>query len=73
MRTYDELLTDAQELSVSDKARLLADISIALRRDLAQASPKTRRRSLYGVLADLGSAPSADDIDEARRDMWKTR
>jgi hypothetical protein len=70
MRTYDELLTEAQQLSASDKARLLADISIALRRDLAQTSPKPQRQSLYGVFADLGPAPSAEDIDEARRDMW---
>ena len=25
---------------------------------------------LFGLCADLGPAPSADDIDEARREMW---
>jgi hypothetical protein len=24
----------------------------------------------YGALKDLGQAPSAEDIDEARREMW---
>jgi hypothetical protein len=28
------------------------------------------KRSLLGLLADLGPAPSAEDIDEARREMW---
>ena len=28
------------------------------------------RGSLHGTLADLGPAPSAEDIDEAQREMW---
>ncbi len=28
------------------------------------------RRSLLGLWADFGPAPSAEDIDEARREMW---
>jgi hypothetical protein len=35
----------------------------------ASTSP-TPRRSLLGLCADLGPAPSAEDIDEARREMW---
>ncbi len=30
----------------------------------------TLRRSLLGLWADLGPAPSAEDIDEARREAW---
>jgi hypothetical protein len=30
----------------------------------------TPRRSLLGLCADLGPAPSAEDTDEARREMW---
>ena len=30
----------------------------------------TPRKNWYGFLADLGSAPSTDDIDETRREMW---
>jgi len=28
------------------------------------------RRALLGVLKDFGSAPSAEEIDEARREAW---
>ena len=28
------------------------------------------RKSSWGSLADLGSAPSAEDIDEMRREIW---
>lgn len=27
-------------------------------------------QALFGLCADLGRAPSAADIDQARRDMW---
>jgi hypothetical protein len=30
----------------------------------------TAPRSLIGLCADLGPAPSAEEIDEARREMW---
>jgi hypothetical protein len=33
-------------------------------------APTTPKRSLRGALADLGPAPSAEDIDEVRREMW---
>lgn len=68
MNTYDEVLTIARQLSPSDKARLLADISTALRQDLTEA--ETSKQSLYGALTDLGVAPSSEDIDQARREMW---
>lgn len=29
------------------------------------------RKSMLGILAHLGSAPSAEDIDEVRREVWK--
>ncbi len=34
------------------------------------AEDKQPRKSLLGLWADLGPAPSAEDIDEARREMW---
>ncbi|HET7077011.1 MAG TPA: hypothetical protein VFM49_06110 [Chloroflexia bacterium] len=33
-------------------------------------SPAVPNRSLYGLWADLGSAPSAEEIDQARREAW---
>ena len=37
-----------------------------------EALPESPRqlRSLWGLCADLGPAPSAGEIDEARRAMW---
>lgn len=70
MKTYDEVLIGAQQLSSNDKARLLEEISAALRRDLAQTETAKSAQSLYGAFADLGTAPSAKEIDEARREMW---
>lgn len=32
--------------------------------------PPTSKRSLLGALAHLGPAPSAEDIDEVRREVW---
>jgi len=65
----DEVVPLALRLSPRDKARLIERIASDLQREVA-ASPRTPRRSLYGVLADLGPAPSAEEIDEARRGAW---
>jgi Arc/MetJ-type ribon-helix-helix transcriptional regulator len=54
--------------------RLLADRACAPRHEpLAAGNPSTStnpRRSPYGLLADIRSDISAEDIDEARREMW---
>lgn len=69
MNTYDDVLSIAQQLSPSDKARLLEDISAALRRDLAQAVSKKPKQSLLGLWED--TKVSEEDIDAARREMWR--
>ena len=68
--TYDDALSIAQQLSPNDKARLLEDISAALRRDLIQTetASKKPKRSLLGLWE--GVSVSKEDIDEARREMW---
>lgn len=70
MKTYDEVLIIAQQLSPNDKARLLEDISAALRRELAQSEmeKKKPKRSLLGLWEGLRI--SEEDIDDARREMW---
>lgn len=68
MNTYDEVLNNARQLSPSDKARLLEDISAELRRELAQATVQKPRQSLLGLWE--GVSISEEDIDEARREMW---
>lgn len=37
-----------------------------------QATPKHPFQSVKGILAGRGISISADDIDEARREMWKS-
>ena len=68
MTTYEQVLTIAEQLSPNDKARLLEDISAALRRDLANTETKKPKQSLFGLWE--GVSVSAEDIDEARREMW---
>ncbi len=68
MNTYDDVLNIVQKLSPSDKARLLEDISAALRRDLAQTVSKKPRLSLLGLWDDV--RVSQQDIDDARRETW---
>ncbi|HVX94580.1 MAG TPA: hypothetical protein VHK47_06685 [Polyangia bacterium] len=36
----------------------------------ARSAPPEAPRALFGMCADLGPAPAADEIDEARREAW---
>lgn len=40
-----------------------------IERDMLSQRP-LKRKSLLGLCADLGPAPSAKEIDEVRREMW---
>lgn len=69
MTTYEELLVAVKQLSPAEKARLLEDVSAALRHDLTEEEPpKKPKRSLLGLWE--GDSVSAEEIDEARREMW---
>lgn len=69
--TYEQVLNLAQLLKPSDQARLISHLAEVIENTFeAQETSPTARRSLRGLLADLGPAPSAEDIDEARREMW---
>jgi hypothetical protein len=61
-----ELLT---KLTPQEKAEAVALLGAALKAELPEAAP-TRRHSARGLWAELGTAPSAEDIDQARREMW---
>jgi hypothetical protein len=54
------------QLSRIERARLIAQVAPTLVEEAGQ-QPK---RSLRGLLAGLGPAPSADDIDQARHELW---
>jgi hypothetical protein len=67
--TYEEIARLALSLPPTEKIRLIERLAFRLRYDLEERPPAPRTSS-RGALADLGPAPSAEDIDEARRDMW---
>ncbi|MEL7435495.1 MAG: hypothetical protein AAFN11_16215 [Chloroflexota bacterium] len=66
MMTYQDILANAQQLSTSEKARLLAEISASLQHELrTSAQPK---RSLLGIWEGLDL--SAEEIDATRDELW---
>lgn len=67
--TLDQVLGLAQQLSPRDQARLLVRLVPALERALEQPLSRSRP-DFWGILSDLGPAPSAEEIDEARREAW---
>jgi len=67
----DQIRDLSNALSPQDKLRLIDDLVQQLLRE-ASLPAKKPYRSLYGALADLGPGPSAEDIDEMRREVWAT-
>ena len=71
--TLDQVLALARRLPPVDQARLVARLAPMVERVLDQAEPSSTaapRTPLRGLLADLGPAPSAEAIDEVRREVW---
>lgn len=58
----------AKQLSAFDKVRLIELLAPQIRSDLVRPA---RRRSLLGLCADLGPAPTAAVIDSARHEAWE--
>ena len=66
----DTLLEEALRLSYADRARLIERLAATLVEEApASNTGNTPKRSLRGLLAEYGPAPSAEEIDEVRRDM----
>jgi hypothetical protein len=63
----EAIITQITALSPLEKVRLVEQVMATLERDLSPTQSKPRR-SLYGLWSDVDV--SADDIDEARREMW---
>jgi hypothetical protein len=73
--SLDEVLMLAKQLRPVDQARLVVRLAPQVEWALEQVEPDLSplpHSSLHGLLADLGPAPSTDDIDEAQREMWAT-
>ncbi len=63
----EQLLAAARTLSPLDRVWLVEQVMETLKDDLTSAEKKPKR-SVYGAWA--GISTSAEDIDEARREMW---
>jgi len=66
----EEIVAQVAEWSAQDKMRLIKRIAATAEAN-AEEQEKPKRESLYGLWAGMGTAPSAEEIDEARREMWK--
>lgn len=67
---FEEVLRLARQLSPLDKLRLIEGVIPELETAVKTAKTKPLK-SLYGALAHLGPAPSAEDIDEVRHEMLR--
>jgi len=67
--SLDQVLSMAAQLSAVDKVRLIEELAPRIEQDLRAMRP-TQLKSLLGLCADLGPAPSAEEIDAARREAW---
>ncbi|MEG4851932.1 hypothetical protein QUB10_13565 [Microcoleus sp. B5-D4] len=66
--TFEAVLNLVKHLSLAEKLRLIKWIVPEIERELVVGP--TPRKSLWGLCADLGIAPSAADIDEVRSEEW---
>lgn len=64
----ESVLTQVLELTPLEKVRLVEQVMATLERDLLEQEKKPKR-SLYGLWSDVSI--SAEDIDEARAEMWR--
>jgi hypothetical protein len=63
-----DVLELVQRLSTVDKVRLIERVSPQIEAEIA-GRERGPRRSAWGLCRDLGEAPSAETIDETRREM----
>lgn len=68
--TLDDLIEYAKQLSPFDKLRLVEEVMPDVKATIGQAPPAPLK-SAHGALADLGTAPSAEDIEQTRREMFQ--
>ena len=65
--TYEQVLQEVQQLTPAEQRRLRDHLTVLVADSAAGPPP---RRSSYGALAHLGPAPSAEEIDAVRREVW---
>ena len=70
MMTIDEIRVAAHQLTPKEKAQLISELAADLAQSPTVPPHPTPGRPFRGILAHLGKAPSAEEIDEVRREMW---
>jgi hypothetical protein len=70
MMTIDEIRQAVHQLTPQEKAQIISELAADLATQQQPASAPQPKRDFYGALAHLGKAPSAEDIDEVRREVW---
>ena len=69
--TLEQVIDLARQLSPFEKVRLIEQVVPDLEAPLKAASTKTiPLSSAYGSLSELGDAPSKEEIDEMRQDVF---
>ena len=68
--TFESLIESAKQLSPVDKLRLIEGLLPDLEASI-KSSETQGFESLYGILSSFGPAPSAEDIEEVRREMFR--
>lgn len=71
MAQVEDILELVRQLSIEDRALILEEIASSLRKDLNNEDAGQPLDDLYGLVADLGAAPSEEDIAEVRREMMR--
>jgi hypothetical protein len=66
--TADTVLNMLRQLPPRERLKVIAQALPEAERDLSEY-PRPLK-SLRGLCADLGPAPSAEEIDQARREAW---
>ncbi|MGB3206330.1 MAG: hypothetical protein WBB28_15175 [Crinalium sp.] len=67
--TLEQIIEQAKQLTPREKMRLIQAISPDIQEALIKPEIKPRR-SLLGICANLGEAPSAEEIDQIRQEIW---
>ena len=68
---FEDVLGLVKQLTPGQKLRLIEAVVPDLEEPLQRAEKGQKPlRSLYGLWKDFGVNISAEDIDEARREMW---
>jgi len=67
--SIDKAIKVLRELPPREQLKVIVEILPELEMRLSESLGKPRK-SLLGLCADLGKAPSAEEIDDARKAIW---